>query len=139
MYTVIGTIIIQQMKDLSDEETVYQLAFNQQWHYALDIPGESDQAKYTCPKTLWNMRKIFTDNNLDTIVFSEIPEKLARVFSVDSTKQRIDSVHLKSNMRHLGRIGLFVQGLHKFLVNTVVIEGKIPIVIFDLPETFQTF
>ena len=83
MYTVIGTIIIQQMKDLSDEETVYQLAFNQQWHYALDIPGESDQAKYTCPKTLWNMRKIFTDNNLDTIVFSEITEKLARVFSVD--------------------------------------------------------
>ena len=139
MYTVIGTIIIQQMKDLSDEETVYQLAFNQQWHYALDIPGESDQAKYTCPKTLWNMRKIFTDNNLDTIVFSEITEKLARVFSVDSTKQRIDSVHLKFNMRHLGRIGLFVQGIHKFLVNTIVIEGKIPIVIFDLPETFQTF
>jgi hypothetical protein len=117
MYTVIGTIIIQQMKDLSDEETVYQLAFNQQWHYALDISGESDQAKYICPKTLWNMRNLFTDNNLDNVVFNKITEKLAKVFSVDTTKQRIDSVHIKSNMRHLGRIGIFAQGIHKFLVN----------------------
>ncbi len=117
LYTVMGAIIIQQMKDLSDEETVYQLAFNQQWHYALDIPGESDQAKYICPKTLWNTRKIFTDNNLDNVVFSKITENLAKVFSVDTTKQRIDSVHIRSNMRHLGRIGIFTQGIHKFLVN----------------------
>ncbi|MEA3421724.1 MAG: transposase, partial [Acidobacteriota bacterium] len=117
MYTVMGVIIIQQMKDLSDDETVYQLAFNIQWHYALDIPGESDQAKYICLKTLWNERKIFTDNNLDTIVFNKITDKLAKVFSVDTTKQRIDSVHIKSNMRHLGRIGIFTRGIHKFLVN----------------------
>jgi len=39
------------------------------------------------------------------------------VFSVDPTKQRIDSVNIKSNMRHLGRIGIFAQGIHKFLVN----------------------
>ncbi|HUU29202.1 MAG TPA: transposase [archaeon] len=117
LYTMMGAIIIQQMKDLSDEETVYQLAFNQQWHYALDIPGESDQAKYICPKTLWNMRKILTDNDLDKVVFNKIIDKLAQVFSVDTTKQRIDSVHIKSNMRHLGRIGIFVQGIHKFLVN----------------------
>jgi len=117
LYAVMGAIIIQQAQDLSDEETVYQLAFNQQWHYALDIPGESDQARYICPKTLWNMRKIFTDNNLDKVVFDKITDKLAKVFSVDTTKQRIDSVHIKSNMRHLGRIGIFVQGIHKFLVN----------------------
>ncbi|GAG31397.1 unnamed protein product, partial [marine sediment metagenome] len=88
LYTVMGAIIIQQAQDLSDEETVYQLAFNQQWHYALDIPGESDQARYICPKTLWNMRKIFTDNNLDKVVFDKITDKLAKVFSVDTTKQR---------------------------------------------------
>jgi hypothetical protein len=133
MYTVIGMIIIQQMKDLSDEETVYQLAFNQQWHYALDIPGESDQAKYICPKTLWNMRKIFTDNDLDKVVFNKITDKLAKVFSVDTTKQRIDSVHIKSNMRHLGRIGLFAQGIHKFLVN---LKRQQPELFGTLPKDF---
>jgi hypothetical protein len=42
---------------------------------------------------------------------------LAKVFKVDTTKQRMDSVHIKSNMRRLGRIGILVRCLHKFLVN----------------------
>jgi hypothetical protein len=117
LYTVMGVIILQQARDLSDEDTVDQLAFNQKWHYALDINGESDHAKYICPKTLWNDRKIFTDNDIDIAVFKKIADKLARVFSVDTSKQRLDSVHIKSNMRHLGRIGIFAQGIHKFLVN----------------------
>ena len=105
------------MHDLSDEETIPQLAFNIQWHYALDINTESDEDKYICPKTLWNMRKIVTDNKLDNILFNQTTDKLARVFQVDTSKQRIDSVHIKSNMRRLGRIGIFVKSIHKFMVN----------------------
>ena len=117
LYTVLGALILQQIHDLSDEETVPQLAFNIQWHYALDITEDSDEAMYICPKTLWNMRKIVTDNELDTILFHQITDKLARVFRVDTTKQRIDSVHIKSNMRRLGRIGIFSKSIHKFLAN----------------------
>jgi hypothetical protein len=36
---------------------------------------------------------------------------------VDTSTQRIDSVHIKSNMRRLGRIGIFVKSIHDFLVN----------------------
>ena len=50
-YTVIGATVLQQMHDLSDEETVCQVAFNQQWHYALDISESSDDATYLCKKT----------------------------------------------------------------------------------------
>ena len=117
LYTVLGVLVLQQMHDLSDEETIPQLAFNIQWHYALDINTESDEAKYICPKTLWNMRKIVTDNKLDNILFNQTTDKLARVFQVDTSKQRIDSVHIKSNMRRLGRIGIFVKSIHKFMVN----------------------
>jgi len=117
LYTVMGVIILQQAHDLSDEDTIDQLAFNQKWHYALDIKGESDHAKYICLKTLWSDRKIFTDNGLDGVVFNNIADKLAKVFLVNTSKQRIDSVHIKSNMRRLGRIGIFVQDIHKFLVN----------------------
>lgn len=63
------------------------------------------------------MRSILSDPALHAAVFESITERLARVFSVDVSKQRIDSVHIFSNMRHLGRIGLFVKTIKKFLVN----------------------
>jgi hypothetical protein len=50
-------------------------------------------------------------------LFEKITDTLAKVFQVDTRKQRIDSVHIKSNMRRLGRIGILVRCLHKFLVN----------------------
>jgi len=117
LYTVLGTIVLQQAHDLTDEETVSQLAFNTQWHYALNITEESDSAKYLCSKTLWNMRSIVVDNALDAVLFDHITDKLSKVFKVNTDNQRIDSVHIKSNMRRLGRIGIFTSSINKFLVN----------------------
>ena len=117
LYAVLGAIVFQQVFDLTDEESINQMAFNIQWHYALDMPEESDGVKYLSPKTLWSMRNIVTDNNLDTVLFEQITDTLAKAFKVDTTQQRLDSVHIKSNMRRLGRIGIFVRCLHKFLVN----------------------
>ena len=117
LHTVLGALVLQQSHDLTDEETVDQLAFNIQWHYALNITEESDSAKYMCPKTLWNMRSIVVDNDLDTILFERITDKLAKVFKVNTDKQRIDSVHIKSNMRRLGRVSIFVKTINKFLLD----------------------
>ena len=117
LYTVLGTLLLQQTHDLTDEETVSQLAFNIEWHYALNITEESDSAKYMCPKTLWNMRSIAVENGLDTMLFDRTTDKLEKVFKVDTDNQRIDSVHIKSNMRRLGRIGIFASSISKFLIN----------------------
>jgi hypothetical protein len=117
LYAMLGAILFQQIFDLTDEETVSRMAFDIQWHYALDNPEESDGVKYICPKTLWSMRNTLTDEDLDTVLFEKITDTLAKVFDVDTSKQRIDSVHIKSNMRRLGRIGILVRCLHKFLVN----------------------
>jgi len=117
LYTALGVLLLQQIHDLSDEETVSQLAFNLQWHYALDIVDESDEAKYLCAKTLWNMRDLVIENHLDEILFECTTEVLARVFNVDTSAQRIDSVHIKSNMRRLGRIGIFAKSINAFLIN----------------------
>ena len=117
LYTALGALLLQQAHDLTDEETVNQVAFNTQWHYALNITEESDSAKYLCPKTLWNMRSIVVDNGLDAMLFDHITEKLATLFKVKTDHQRIDSVHIKSNMRRLGRIGIVTATIHKFLVN----------------------
>jgi len=117
LYTALGALLLQQAHDLTDEETVNQVAFNTQWHYALNITEESDSAKYLCPKTLWNMRSIVVDHALDAVLFDHMTEKLATVFKVKTDNQRIDSVHIKSNMRRLGRIGIITSTIHKFLVN----------------------
>ena len=117
LYTVLGVLVLQQSLDLNDEESIDQLAFNIQWHYALNITEESDSAKYICPKTLWNMRSIAVENRLEDLLFNGITNKLKDVFKVNTDKQRIDSVHIKSNMRRLGRIGIFAKSIHKFLVN----------------------
>ena len=117
LHTVLGVLVLQQSLDLDDEEAINQLAFNIQWHYALNITEESDSAKYFCQKTLWNMRSVAVENGLEALLFDGITNKLADVFKVNTDKQRIDSVHIKSNMRRLGRIGIFATRIHKFLVN----------------------
>jgi len=117
LYAAAGAIVLQQMHDLSDEETVYQVAFNQQWQYALDIRQTSDEATYLCEKTLWNMRSIMMEHGLDESVFQGVVEKLGRVFGVDFSRQRLDSVHIQSNMKRLGRIGIVARSIRGFLVN----------------------
>jgi hypothetical protein len=116
-YAMLGVMILQQMHDFTDEETIHQYAFNIEWHYALDITDDADAASYLCAKTLWAMRHLLTEQNLYGVLFESVTDKLAKVFSVDTSKQRCDSVHIFSNMRHLGRIGLFCRTIKKFLVN----------------------
>ena len=52
LYAVLGALILQQLHDLTDAETVEAIAFNIGWHYALDIRCESDA--YVCERTLRN-------------------------------------------------------------------------------------
>jgi len=117
LYTALGALVLQQTHDLTDDEAINQLSFNIQWHYALNITEESDSAKYMCSKTLWNMRSIVIENGLEATLFKYGTNKLAKIFNVNTDDQRIDSVHIKSNMRRLGRIGIFVSGINKFIKN----------------------
>ncbi|MBL0716617.1 MAG: transposase [Desulfosarcina sp.] len=117
LYSMLGALILQQTFDLTDEETVQQYAFNIQWHYSLNISEESDDAKYISLRTLWNNRNIVAQNNLEKDIFNAGTDELAKVFKVNIDKQRIDSVHIKSNMRRLGRIVIFSKTIHKFLKN----------------------
>jgi hypothetical protein len=117
LYSMLGLMVLQQMHDLTDEEAVDQFAYNIQWHYALNITSTADADAYVSPKTLWTMRETLTERGIYTAIFEEVTTTLAEVFKVDVAKQRFDSVHIFANMRHLGRIGLFVKTIKKFLVN----------------------
>ncbi len=54
IYTAMGALMIQQLQDLSDSEVIDALAFNIQWHCALDITDDLDNGSYLCKRTQRN-------------------------------------------------------------------------------------
>ena len=117
LHAMLGLMLAQQTFDLTDKEAVREFAFNFEWHHALGIGDDSDQSACVSEKTLWNMRRLLTENDLYQAMFEIPTKKLAELCGVDPSLQRLDSVHVFSNMRHLGRIGLFVRTIKKFLHN----------------------
>ncbi|MCI5167560.1 MAG: hypothetical protein D3903_16075, partial [Candidatus Electrothrix sp. GM3_4] len=117
LVSMMGAMLLQHMHDLTDEETTEHFAFNIQWHYALDITDNSDKAAYVCPKSIWTMRSTMTKYGLYDCIFEAVGDELVKAFDVDTSLQRIDSVHIFSNMKHLGRIGIFTSTIKKFLIN----------------------
>jgi len=117
LYSMIGLMILQQMHDMTDEEAIEQFCFNIQWHYALNITSPDDAASYISGKSIWKMRDKLSTEEAYNDIFTTTLKRLAEIFKVDFSKQRIDSVHVQSNMRHLGRISLFVKTIKSFLNN----------------------
>lgn len=117
LYAMLGLVLLQQMEDLTDEETARQFAFNIMWQYALNVTDPSDFSSYVSPRTLWGMRDMVGRLGLEQSLFENVTDALKKLFALDPSKQRLDSVHIFSNMAHLGRIRLFVKTIRKFLVN----------------------
>jgi len=63
------------------------------------------------------MRDIVGRLSLEQAIFENITDALRKLFELDPSKQRLDSIHIFSNMAHLGRVRLFVKTIRKFLVN----------------------
>lgn len=136
LYTALGVTILQQIHDLSDEKAIESLAFSEQWHYALDITGESDDEKYLCEKTLRTYRKLLIQEKLDTVIFEGMTDELIKSFHVDTSKQRLDSSHIYSNMRNLRRLEIFVKTIQKFLKKLKIVykdlfDSLIPVELQD--------
>ncbi len=117
LYAMLGLVLLQQMEDLTDEETVRQFAFNIMWQYALNVTDATDFSSYVSPRSLWTMRDIVGRLGLEQAIFENITDALKKLFELDPSKQRLDSIHIFSNMAHLGRVRLYVKTIRKFLVN----------------------
>lgn len=113
--TAMGAAVLQQIFDLTDEETREQLAFNQQWHYALDTYNPDEQL--FSEKTLWTVRHHLTQDGICQSIFNEATDGLINRFNVDTNQQRMDSVHIYSNMARLGRVRLMARTITLFMRN----------------------
>jgi hypothetical protein len=113
--TVLGVLILQQLFDLTDQETVRQFAFNTEWHYALKLRLEDDETKYLCDRTLRTYRSLATELKIDTILFRLLTDELLTKLNIPTKKQRLDSTHIRSDMRRLSRLELLFKTIQKFL------------------------
>ena len=117
LYAMLGALVLQQQFDLTDVDAVDQYIFDERWHYALDRHEKSDDTEYMCLKTFWSARDITTKNDFDVEIFESVAGKLAEVFNVDTGTQRLDSVHIKSNMRKMARVTICSKSIRNFLQN----------------------
>jgi len=69
----VGALILQQLHDLTDEQTVEAIALNIAWHDALDIRRESDA--YLCERTLRNDRQRIFDLMLERVLFCTLTDR----------------------------------------------------------------
>jgi len=115
LHTALGVLVLQQMMDTTDEETVEQLAFNEMWHYALGIVETSDAATWMSLRTLWGLRQKAVGLGLGERMFAEVTDALVKAMDVDGHNQRLDSVRVQSNMARLGRVRLLARVIRGFL------------------------
>ena len=109
----LGALILQQLHDLTDQQTSEAVALNIAWYYALDIRHEPDA--YLCERTVRNYRTRLMDAGLEEVLFRTLTDQLIEKVGVDTRRQRLDSTTVKSAIRGLTRLGILVEAVSKFL------------------------
>ncbi len=117
LHSGLGVLVLQQMNDTTDQESIQRLAFDTRWHYALNISGTTDDEVYMCERTLVDLRQKAIQLGLVEKLFAQASDGLLAAGGVDGRQQRMDSVHVKSNMRRLGRVRLVGRVIQVFLKN----------------------
>jgi Transposase domain (DUF772) len=98
---MLGVLIVQQLYDYTDTETVAAVACNLSWHYALDIAPQ--MSFDICARTLRNYRHVVRAHCLASRLFRQWTYVLIRTFAVDTTLQRIESTTVRSAVRTVTR------------------------------------
>ncbi len=134
---LLGVLILKDIFDLTDEETLEHLEYNILWQYALDTRFEQ---AHICRKTLHNFRIKLLQSGRHRKLFNRLTKKIIELFGLNVGRQRLDSTHVVGNMKIVGRLGLFVQTIEQFLFKLKRMAARDPEVariLEELPEHFH--
>jgi hypothetical protein len=124
---LLGTLLLQEANDWTDEEVVGACEFDLRWAYAMEL--ESDQT-HLCQKTLHNFRTALVEQGKSHDVFRALTDELVRVLKIDTTRQRLDSTHILSDIAKLSRLGVFCETIRVFLA---ALKKQAPKLYTELP------
>ena len=109
---MVGIMILKEIEDLTDEETVRRFMYGLDWQYALDVaPGEA----YVAERTLQYFRANMLADATHTALFEDTAGRIIAALNIRTGMQRKDSTHILSNMKKLRRLELFVETIKLFL------------------------
>ena len=109
---VVSVLVFKDMFDLTDMEALAELEWNLLWHYALDVEPEE---AHTCQKTLHNFRAKVLGDDAGASLFEDTTAGIIAAAQLRTSRQRLDSTHIVSNIKLLTRLGLFVATITGFL------------------------
>jgi len=121
---VVGALVLKEMKDYTDEETMEALQFDARWWYAFELEPHDERV---CPKTLYNFRQGLLehqDKKKKKLAFRRVTDQLIESLGVKVERQRLDSKHILSNIAILTRLGLFSETIRVFLREAKRIHPK---------------
>ena len=110
--TIVGVLVLKEMFDLTDEQTLYHVDFDLGWHVALGLTPED---AHCCQKTLHNFRSKLLGNDTAKQLFAQMTDRMLQRLGLSTERQRLDSTHIVSNIARLTRLGLFCETLRLFL------------------------
>jgi hypothetical protein len=110
--TVIGVLVLKEMFDLTDEDTLGSVDYDLRWQVALNLTPED---AHCCQKTLHNFRAKLLGNDKAKQLFAGMTDKMLQALGLSAARQRLDSTHIVSNIARLTRLGLFCETIRVFL------------------------
>ncbi len=105
---LLGVCILQEMQILTDQQAVDALCFDNRWRYALGF--EADEDSYLSRQGLCEFRSRIATHDPEVAclqrVFEHVTRDAIRALGVSTSKQRIDSTLIQSNIRKRARLDL---------------------------------
>jgi hypothetical protein len=113
--------IFKEMYDWTDEELLANIRFDKRFEYAFELPYHE---LTVCQKTLHNFRMLIQNHEMGHMIFDRATKHIVKIFNIDTSKQRLDSTHILSNMARLSRLGLFVRVIENFLFKLKKLDSQ---------------
>ena len=110
--TVFGVLLLKDMFDLTDAQTLEQLEYNLQWHHALHLTAEE---AHLPQKTLHNFRARLLAHDEGRLAFAATTDRIIEALGTRVSHQRLDSTHVISNIAVLTRLRLLCETTRLFL------------------------
>jgi Transposase DDE domain len=112
LYAMAGLVFLTDFFDWDVTEAVEAYIFRSDIQYALNLePGAEISTR-----TVERYQKLFRDDELASLVFEGVTQRLVELLNLDVSRQRLDSTHVFSHMALFGRTKLMAVAIKRFLI-----------------------
>jgi hypothetical protein len=118
LYSMAGLVLMMEFNDWTVAKAVDEYMWNQKVHLALNIDGHYPGI---CERTLYRYMKHFADDNaaLAQEAMERVTKVVVEIGELDTSKQRLDSTHIFSNMATFGRTRMMGVAIKRFLTQVL--------------------